>query len=240
MNGEDIAALIGNLAWPVTILVIFFALRTEIARVVATIRRRVADPDTDVKISREGIELHKRVAALEGSAEVQAQATTVLGRVAVPANAAPRIASSEIPPQLTELRDAYLAVDEPDLSSRIKVKNELAHALGATVLSERVDRARLASDGDEVSCLALAAAIYGLPQEGDDLLMIQAGQNVRRLHVRYHVAIAFARLAEVGELTPDTRASAIRLLDQYRQGADDRLLRRIERTLAAVQLEAVQ
>jgi hypothetical protein len=75
-------------------------------------------------------------------------------------------------------------------------------------------------------------AAIALPRPGDDKLLLSAGRGVKRLHVRYKVAAAFAQQAPARtlslELLPDTRE----LIESYRDSADPALLLRLDRTVA--------
>ena len=233
MSSGDAVALIGDLAWPTVALVVFVLLRKEIAGFIHVLQARAADKETDVKLTREGLELHARVAALEGSVETQEQASSVLSRaVVLPSGFSSAPSSGELPAALIELRDAYASINEPDLTRRIQLKSELAHSMGAVALICGVERSLLAAQNDEVFTLALAALVYAAPKPGDDELLLRAGEHIERLHVRYHIAVAFARLAEARELSPSLVPRVRALLESYRRGADELLLRRIERTLA--------
>jgi hypothetical protein len=95
-----------------------------------------------------------------------------------------------------------------------------------------VDRRILADQHDEVLTLALASAITALPKRGDDSLLLSAGSDVKRLHVRYRIAAAFAQLTASFNLDPKHLPDTRRLLQSYRDGADSSLVGRLDRTIA--------
>lgn len=232
MSSSEIVDLIDHIVWPVTLLLIVFALRHELKGILLALRSRVADPRTSLKFTREGLELSSRVDALEGSVETQQLKADVLAKAmpVVPVESG----SGDIPQTLVNLRANYLAVDEPDRERRIRIKNELARSMGAEVLRANVNRRILADQRDEVLTLALAAAVIALPQAGDDDLILAAGAGIERLHVRYRIAVAVSELVQSQILKPKLVPDMESLINSYRKSADDRLLRRIKWTMATL------
>lgn len=231
MIATDVVTLVGHVAWPVTVLILLFLLRGEVRSVLSAIRDRVANTAMDVRITHEGLELKTRVEVLEGSLETQQLKTDVLATAVTP-EAQSKQLSSDLPSTLLSLAQAYRQVSEPDYARRLQLKNELAQTMGAVVLTSNVDRGVLAQQHDEVLTLALATAIIALPSPGDDKLLLSAGRGVKRLHVRYRIAAAFAQLAQSRNLNPDLLSDTRRLLESYHDSADASLLTRLDRTAA--------
>lgn len=230
MSSSEVVGLIGDIAWPLTVLLVLIVLRNEIRAIFRALQKRIADPHTPVKLTREGLELSSRVEVLEGIAETQQLKGDVLASATVTTRAALQKVEG-IPPTLLALRDEYLAVDEPDHERRIQRKNELARWMGAEVLRMNIDRQTLVNEADEIMTLALASAVTALPRLGDDVLILTAGRKITRLHVRYRIAAAVSGLAQSRNLQPNLVADMEDLLDSYRRSADDSLIRRINWTL---------
>ena len=231
MSSSEVVALIGDIAWPVTVLLLLIVLRHEIRAIFQALQKRIADPHTPVKLTREGLELSSRVEVLEGVAETQQLKADVLASATVTSRTALQKVEG-IPPTLLALRNEYLAVDnEPNHERRIQRRNELARSMGAEVLRMNIDRQTLVNEGDEIMTLALASAVTALPRLGDDVLILTAGRKITRLHVRYRIAAAVSELAQSRNLQPNLAADMEDLLGSYRRSADDRLIRRINWTL---------
>jgi hypothetical protein len=234
MSSSETVALVGDIAWPITVLLILWILRREFKAIFQALQGRVADPHTPVKLTRQGIELSSRVDILEGAFETQQLKAGVL------ASAVATVRSlEEISQTLLTLKEDYLvADDEPDHERRIQMRNDIASSMGAEVLKTNMSRRILAGRGDEVMTLALAAAVTALPQPGDDALILSAGKGITRLHVRYRVAAAISELAESSNLEPNLTTDMKALLESYRESADDRLIRRIDWTLTVLKNNA--
>jgi len=234
MSSNEVVALIGDIVWPFTVLLILIVLRREVRAIFHALQKRIADPHTPVKLTREGLELSSRVEVLEGVIETQQLKTDVLASATVTASAESR-AVERVPQTLLSLRDEYIAIDdEPNRERRIQKRNEVARSMGAEVLRMSVNRKALVSESDEIMTLALASAVTALPESGDDVLILTAGKRVHRLHVRYRIAAAVSELAQSRNLQPNLVSDMEELIGSYRKGADDRLIRRINWTLKAL------
>lgn len=234
MSSGEVVGLVGDVAWPITVLLILIILRREFKAIFRALQRRVADPHTPVKLTRQGIELSSRVDILEGAIETQQLKAGVLASAVATTRTEPESAGG-IPQTLFALRAEYLASDdEPDHERRIQMKNEIARSMGAEVLRTNINRRMLAQEDDEVMTLALATTVTALPQRGDDSLILSAGTGITRLHVRYRIAAAVSELADSWNLGPNLMPDMETLLDSYRRSADDRLIRRIDRTLTVL------
>jgi hypothetical protein len=231
MDATDVVALVGHLAWPVAVLILLLLLRREVRSLFVAVQGRVADVRTDVRFTREGLELKSRLEVLEGSFETQQIKSDVLA-TALRVEAHPGPPALDLPPTLLSLVKAYEEVSEPDYARRLRLKNELADAMGLVVLTTDVERRVLAEKRDEVLTLALATAIITLPKPGDDALLLSSGRGVERLHVRFRIAAAFAQLASSFNLDPKHIEDTKQLLQSYRDGADASLVARLDRTIA--------
>lgn len=231
MSSSEVISLIGDVAWPITVLLILIILRHEFKAILQAVQKRISDPHTDVKLTTQGLELSNKVEALEGTVETQQLKADVLARAVTAVRTEPQQAE-RIPESLFTLRAKYVAADdEPDDMRRIQIKNDLARSMGAEVLRTNIDRHALVDQGDEVMTLALAAAMTALPQPGDDVLILTAGKRIERLHVRYRVAAAVSELAQSLNLQLNLVPGMENLISSYRKSADDRLIRRIDWTL---------
>jgi hypothetical protein len=231
VSSNEVIGLIGDIAWPITVLLILVILRREFEAILQALQKRIGNPHTDVKLTTQGLELSNKVEALEGAVETQQLKAGVLASAVVATRTEPRSAE-RIPQSLFTLRTEYIAADdEPDDMRRIQVKNDLARSMGAEVLRTNIDRHALVDQGDEVMTLALAAAVTALPQPGDDVLILTAGRRIERLHVRYRVAAAVSELAQSLNLQLNLVPGMENLISSYRKSADDRLIRRIDWTL---------
>jgi hypothetical protein len=206
-----VIGLIGDIAWPLTVVLILVILRREFKAIHKALQTRIGDPHTPVKLTAHGLELSSRVEVLEGKAETQELKAEVVASAVVATRIGPQQAE-RIPQSLFTLRAEYIAADdESDHMRRIQKKNDLARSMGAEVLRTDIDRRTLVDQGDEVMTLALAGAVTALPQSGDDLLILTAGRRIERLHTQSHPMED--------------------LISSYRKSADSRLIRRIDWTL---------
>jgi len=235
VSSSEVVGLVGDIAWPITVLLILVILRRQLMAIFQTLQGRIADPHTPVRLTREGIELSSRVEFLEGTIDTQQLKTDVLATALVTTAPTEPKNAEEVPETLLALKDQYLASDEePNHERRIQIRNEIARLMGAEVLRTNINRRVLAQQGDEIMTLALAAAVTALPQPGDDTLILSAGRGIIRLHIRYRIAAAMSELAESRNLKPNLLPDMDALLGSYRKTADDRLIRRIDWTLTVL------
>jgi hypothetical protein len=85
VSSNEVVALIGDIAWPLTVLLILIVLRHEVRAIFHVLQKRIADLHTPVKLTREGLELSSRVEVLEGVIETQQLKTDVLASATVTA-----------------------------------------------------------------------------------------------------------------------------------------------------------
>ena len=97
-------------------------------------------------------------------------------------------------------------------------------------IKENVSRVELARKDNEGLLLALAALSHMFPKLSDAELLIDIAKKSRRLHVKYRIVMAFGRAIERG-YAHGTQLEVIRtLLEQFKAGADQHLLERINYT----------
>ena len=230
MSSQELVDLIGHLAWPVTVLVVLIALRRDLRAVLGAIKTRVADPQTPVRITREGVELSARVDIIEGNLEVERLRSNAIALAAGDMGPSGGPFDGQISARMRKLHAEYLDVRGGDRREKVRRKNAIADELGAAVLRDGVAKTLLADEQDEIWTLALSASITAVPEFCDDQLLLLCAKQVRRLHVRYRVAAAFSQLAQSSLISPALRDDVLALLDAYREGADPALIRRLDRT----------
>jgi hypothetical protein len=236
MTSQELVNLIGNIAWPITVVVLLIVLRRNVREILEAIRTRIADPGTPVRISRDGFELNARVDVLEGNLEVQKIRANAIALAASGGGSSDVLHGKAGSERMHELRSEYLAITGGNRSDRIRRKNSIADELGAVALRERVSKESLAREKDEIWTLALSAAATAVPEVGDDQLLLSCGRDVRRLHVRYRVAAAFAQLSASSLCNSVLRDDVLALLEVYQDGADPALKRRLDRTSSQLRI----
>lgn len=122
MSSSEVIGLIGDIAWPITVLLILVILRREFEAILQALQKRIGDPHTPVKLTAQGLELSSRVEVLESTVETQQLKTDVLAGAVVAARANPQ-ETERIPQTLLALRAEYIAAsDEQDHVRRIQIK----------------------------------------------------------------------------------------------------------------------
>ena len=138
--------------------------------------------------------------------------------------------------ELARLSQQYEALNVANGKERIRLKNELANEAYRVALSCGITKEALAQpQQDPLVTAALAVYVNTSPAPSDVQLLLLAGRDVRRLHVRYRVLLAFSTLVSAGFVGGDQRTELLALMKAYRDGADDVLLRRISSLEAQIQ-----
>jgi hypothetical protein len=226
-------ALVSTLAWPLTVLLLCYLLRTELRSIARAIEGRIKSETSDISIGPSGLGITTKVEAITARMESleagQAQYGDVIVRQLESAD--PDTGSSTVD-KLARLAEQYLAINEPDYNERVSLKDAYARRLGIAAIESHIPRGTLVSSGNEAYVLALASVILfdPLPDDADKLL--SAGAAISRLHVRYYVSLALSKLMSRGLVRPAQYAEVKRLLDLYRITADEPLLRRLEEATA--------
>ena len=241
---EQAVQLVGHLAWPVTGLIIIYVFRRGLRGVIGAVERRIEDPNTDVSIGREGLELSTRLAAAESkleSLEVDQDDKEVAARererttqglrrgegAAAPDRQLTTTEQDGVPAELRRLADEYMALDYPDRTRLVGEGDELAREMGALILSQGVDRDLVASSGSEGLILGLSVAVHSSPEAGDLQRLLSGAGDVSRPHVRSRLVLALGRLADGGFMTRLDLPEVRRVLLAYERGAGRDLKMRI-------------
>jgi len=236
---DIVVALVGHLAWPVTILLLLFVLRREARGVVDAVRTRIASKESDVSIGKSGIEIKTNIQAINARLETVETGQGQFGQLLLQQLEAGSSAPAEIsiPAELRRMADEYLEIQAPNWNDRVRLKDEAANRLGTYVVQRRVPREALANEHNEGLVIALASAVLAAPEKDDSRRLLTAAKSVHRLHVRYRILVALSRLVERRLLDPTEIEEWRGLLDRFEHGADASLLRMIEWTRSLLRTE---
>ena len=214
--------LLEHLAWPALGLFIFIVLRSKIGSLFDTARERLAKGK--VSVTKEGLTLE---AVEEGRREVSREVFLLKmdSQQQVPQGKTPE-------QQLDDLAKQYLGRHPNDRWARIRAKDSLARRMGALVVQGNIDRNTLIEGRNDAKLVALAHASLLDPKSTDLPLLLQACSRADSKHVRYALAMAFARSIEEGIVTRADYFDVYRALAGMQKGADDLLVARIEKTVA--------
>lgn len=251
--------LVGHLAWPTIVMVIVYLSRAEIKAIISAISERIKDPKADVRIGKEGIEIKTRLDVVQAQIEslevdqeqmkesvpgiptsepeeAVAEASDDSGEEDEEAESEPEAFAAREPinSRLMQLADEYLAISHPDWKERIRLKDAAARRMAHCAARDRVSHDLLADQDHEGLILALAATIHSFPLPGDAARLLRISQKATKLHVRYKVAMAMARLVERKLATKEEADAFGKSLDEYKQTADRSLGRRIGWTQAVI------
>jgi hypothetical protein len=231
VDSRDAVALVGHLAWPLTALLLLVLLRREVRSIAEALRGRIADRNSDLAITKAGIETRTNIEAVKArlaTVEVgQDQQNHLLLQQVTAAGE-----TTGVTDELREMAAAYLHIDIPDWAQRTRAKDDAANGMGLYVVTHHISRDALADEGDEGLILALASAVLLDPQREDTRRLLGASVGVNRLHVRYRILLAFNRLLERRLITGEESGRLRGVLAQFRVGADDSLRQRIDATAA--------
>ncbi|HEX3144913.1 MAG TPA: hypothetical protein VHQ64_13150 [Pyrinomonadaceae bacterium] len=240
---DALVTLVGHLAWPVTVLALVVVLRREIQEICKSLSRRIADPASSLIIGKGGLEIKGRVDAALGrieSLEIDQNQSKelifgVLGKKELKAGTVPG-RDETVAPELLKLADEYLKISASEWSERVRLKDECARRMSNLVLTRNVSKDLLAGQDHEGLLMALVTAIHAAPEQGDFDRISRIAQKVKRLHVKYRIAMALGRLFEQNLAGEADVARCKEILDDYNIGADPALRRRIIQTKAIINL----
>ena len=241
---EELVKLAGHLAWPAAILLIIVIMRFELKAVFRALTSRVADPETKIKLSTDGLEIGSRVDAALGRIESletdQNQSKDLIRGVLLTDNNGQKNASpspgATIDPDLMKLADEYLQIRAKEWRERVRLKDEAASKMANLVLTRHISKDLLAAQGHEGLIMALAAAIHSFPDKDDFARISLIADKVDRLHIKYRIVMAIGRIFERNLAASDDTNEALRILDQFTEDADPPLRRRITQTKAILEL----
>lgn len=245
---EGLVATVGHVAWPATAIGIAVIARKELRSLFAALAKRIDDKNSAVSITKDGLEIKAAVEALEArQVSMQAEQDQVKSlalRHFKPTRPPGAMTlkepeSRDIDAHLREMADAYTNINIPDYSERTRAKNAAAEEMAFYIVSNKINKDRLASERHEGLLIALAESIILSADGGDAGRLLMAAIGAKRLHVRYRVLIAITKLLE-RNLLPLAELGRVReLLREYEAGADSSLKRLILNVTSLVN-EAVQ
>lgn len=173
-----------------------------------------------------------------------------------PSDAGSPLRSEELsgaPPQPQEVEDyglevlknlarAYLNIESPDYSVRLRMKNDTARQMYKLILKYQISKERLTDEAirsqNEGLALALAGYSLGNPEPEDVTRLEKVAFNVKRLHVRYRIVNALGQLFEKRMVKSEDQPTIINILDMYERDADESLRKLIKNTRSLMQTHA--
>jgi hypothetical protein len=147
-------------------------------------------------------------------------------------------ASDEKLSTLANMADEYMHITFADLAQRTHAKDLKANEMGIYAIENGIhsgDIFKYIRDHPPVQegmVMALATLINIDPQQSDFAMLLEAGRNLTRLHVRFRVLLAIVTLKKKGYIGDDEKQQAINLVKSYRLNADASLSQQIEYTLS--------
>lgn len=233
---EPWVQLFGNLAWPITILVILFVARSEILGILKSLNNRISDPRSKITAGPQGLTLETQLNAVASQVEsLQVNQDQLTSLVRPEPGVQAETGSEDIPPELLALANEYLDISDPDWRTRVNKKDQCVQDMTNLVLLRSVSRDALANSNNEGLLIALAGTVQTLPEADDLQRLLRASQRISRLHVKYRFVLAFTRLIEK-DLVSNVDINRIKeVLDKFQQGADTSLQLRIQRTRAFIE-----
>jgi hypothetical protein len=231
MDGfKAVMTFLGQASWPVAIVIIFLLGKKEFRGLASAIRMRVGDPRQRISITRQGISL----AAIDAKVEILKEAQLPLVDRARRRTA--RIAITQtVPEQLSNTANEYLSLKIADWRQRVEKRNELAQTMMDVAVEHHVSRDVLATAANEGLILTAARLALTYPERGDAERLLTAAPRVARLHVRYHMALAFGRLVEASLVDETGVTRILAALSNFEIGADEFLARRLAQVRALIE-----
>jgi hypothetical protein len=139
---------------------------------------------------------------------------------------------------LKRMADEYLVINIGDWADRTRAKDAKANEMGNYALQHAIDSNTLFDyiksqpPVNEGLVLALATLINIDPHQNDFNKLIQVGENLTRLHVRFRVLLAIVTLQKRGYIDEGSKLKAINLVKIYRLHADPALNQQIDYTIS--------
>ena len=147
---------------------------------------------------------------------------------------APRDEDHAIDRTLVKMAEDYMNISVQDWAERVRIKDEFARHMANYVKINSISRDLLASQNNEGLIIALPATIQSFPEAGDISRLLKACDKVSRLHVKYAIVLAFARLFDRRLASKDDIQRVSCVLDHYERDADQPLVSRINGTRAII------
>jgi len=139
---------------------------------------------------------------------------------------------------LRNLADKYMAINIVSWAERTQAKDAMANEMAIYALKHGIDSntlfeyIRKDSSLHEGLVLALANLININPQKDDFNKLVEVGENLTRLHVRFRVLLVIVSLKKKGYIDDQSKRQAIDLVKKYKVQADTPLKRQIDHTLS--------
>jgi len=242
-NLEGIVTTIGHVAWPATAIGIAVIARKELLNIFAALAKRIADTNSSLSITKEGLEIKAVVEAQEArlvsmQAE-QDQVKSLALRHFKPTRpqdpvTLKQVEMRDVDTQLRKMADEYMNINLPDYSERTRAKNAAAEEMAFYIVSNKINKDQLANEKHEGLLIALAESIILSAETGDAERLLKAAHGAKRLHVRYRVLIAITKLLERNLMPLPTLDTVRELLRDYGVGADNSLKRQISNVTSLV------
>lgn len=230
---HEFVELVKALAWPVTLLIGVYTLRSELRLFMTRISEAISQA-AQITVGRRGVDikLAQRITAVN-TRVTAVQAMQIQTRTAHRLKHGDQ-AATKVPEELLALASQYSGLQITDYRTRLHRKNAIALEMGEIVVRSHLDRILLVGRKDEALALALAAATIAEPKTTDFDLVVDASTWCKRLHVRYRIVLAISVLINEG-LTPSNSAEQIQhSLMTMSEGADQPLNNIISDTKALV------
>jgi hypothetical protein len=138
--------------------------------------------------------------------------------------------------ELLLLADEYLGISVSDWSERVRLKDAMSRKMAKMVIDRNISKDLLAVQGHEGLLMALASAIHASPDRRDFARISRIPHKVERLHVKYRIAMALARIFEQHLALRDDADRALEILDLFNVDADPVLRHRIYKTRRVIKL----
>lgn len=223
--------MVAVVVWPITLLIIFWKFRQQLINILKSISHRMADSRTDVSIGKDGLEIRSRLEIVE----IDQEQTRTLTLQALGIDGSHKTETTDIiSEELFSIADQYLNINEPDYTTRLRLKDEAAIIMASIVVTNNIARPRLAEQSHDGLSLALAATSHAVPQSEDLNLLLNAGRNVTRLHVKYRIVMATERLFTRGLADISAKGSVENLFQSFANEGDQPLINRINYARKAI------
>lgn len=230
---EHLVALVGHVAWPVTVFFIAYFARDQVKDVISAISSRIRDPSSNIAIGKEGLEIKAQLEAKLESLEIDQEQVKSLALKALNVPDKPIEGSDsniEIDKELLALSEQYNQIKIKDWGERVRAKDAAAREMADLVITKGISRSALAGQHHDGLILALAATIHALPQQSDVEHILRVADEAQTLHVKYRIVLAISKLID-RHLVNNVDINRIKnVLSLYKQTADGPLMRRIEHT----------
>lgn len=240
---NSLVSLVGHIAWPLSTLLILIIIKKEVKTLFLAIARRVDDKNSTILITKDGLEIKSIIEAQDARiSSIQAEQDQVnslalkqlKSQSALKKESLNRNPLKEIDDHLRKLADVYMNIDIKDHSQRINAKNKAAEEMAFYIVSNNIDKDKLANENNEGLLIALADSIILSADINDANRLLKAAFCAKRLHVRYRVLLAITKLLEKGLLPSEYLKKAQSLLQEYAIGADAPLLRLISNVTSLI------